>query len=542
MLVLFDGWDSIDPARVSPWRVALAETARHQLESALRAFVATQRWFRAREREGVTARLEVAMPWPRGGESLLALVRVETPSGPPTLWHVPLTVVWDDAGAERTTRLRGGALARARRHARVGFVADALQDGRVAHAVVDAIAQGAPFATDAGRLRFERTSAFHAIAGESPGTLGARLLPSDGGNTSVALGERLMFKAYRRLQPGLNPEVEIGAYLTETAAVRAVPRLAGAVFFDAADGTTYTLGVLQEFVLNQGSGWRFALDYLEHHLERQGSDVGPARPEEHGGFLESVATLGRRTAELHLALARPTGRKDFDPEPATAATLEAWRREAEAALDDVARRLAAAADALPPETARLAGEFAVAAPRIAASLRALANVSVAGVCIARHHGDYDLGQVLLAKDDFMIVDFEGDGDRTIDERRRKDSPLRDVAGMLRSFDRVRHAASGKIESLQPGPRQRELAATWVSAVSIAFVDAYRAVVTGSCVAPDWNVAAQLVDLFTLSRALEDVRRDLDLWPAGVVGPLEAVLRFAVSPRPRAPPAGSYRPA
>jgi maltose alpha-D-glucosyltransferase/alpha-amylase len=525
VLVLFEGWASVDPARVAPWRRALAENVHHQLESALRTFVAGQRWYAAKAQEATAARLATALPWSAdGGEWLVAFVELERVEGMPTRWFVPLALIWEDGAGEQASSLRGGALARARRHARVGFVADAMQDPRFVHAIVAAIAAGRTVESEAGRLRFEPTAAFAAIAGQDYATLPARVLGADSSNTSVALGERLLFKALRRLQPGINPEVEIGAYLTDVEPLRSVSHVAGAVYFDTPDGTTFTLGVLQEFVPNQGDGWRFAREYLEHYLERQGASTEAAADNEHGGFLSMIATLGRRTAELHLALAREHGAPDFDPEPVSADVLGDWARRIEGDIRDTLQRLAAARDRLPPTAVPLAERLLAAADALTARIRECAAADTHGLCRTRHHGDYHLGQVLVAKNDFVIVDFEGEPQRPIPERRAKHSPLRDVAGMLRSFDYARHAARAKVEQLQPSARCADLADDWVRATTRAFLDAYRASAEHSCVMGEWSEAARLVDLFTLEKALYEVRYELDNRPDWVVAPLAGLVR------------------
>jgi maltose alpha-D-glucosyltransferase/alpha-amylase len=351
------------------------------------------------------------------------------------------------------------------------------------------------------------------------------VLGADSSNTSVALGERLLFKALRRLQPGINPEVEIGAYLTDVEPLRSVSRVAGAVYFDAPDGTTYTLGVLQEFVLNQGDGWRFAREYLEHYLERQGASTESASADEHGGFLSMIATLGRRTAELHVALARQHGTPDFDPEPVPTDVLGEWARRIEGDLRDTLRRLEGARDRLPAAAVPLAERVLAASDALSDRIRECAAADTHGLCRTRHHGDYHLGQVLVAKNDFVIVDFEGEPQRPIAERREKHSPLRDVAGMLRSFDYARHAARAKVERLQPSPRCADLADAWVRATTRAFLDAYRAAAEHSCVMGEWAEAARLVELFTLEKALYEVRYELDNRPDWVVAPLAGLVRY-----------------
>jgi maltose alpha-D-glucosyltransferase/alpha-amylase len=400
-----------------------------------------------------------------------------------------------------------------------------MQDERFVHAVVAQVGRGTVVEVEGGRLSFQPTAAFAELAGDEVGRLPTRVLGADSSNTAVALGERLLFKAFRRLQPGINPEVEIGAFLTDVVPFDHVARVAGAIHFDRPDGR-YTLGVLQEFVLNQGDGWRFAREYLEHYLERH-SGTEPALASDHGGFEQMIAILGTRTAELHLALARPTGDPAFDPEPVTREAVAGWAERIAADVQLTVDRLAAARDGLPPAAHEAAERVNRARDALAAHARALgAAVDPTGLCCTRLHGDYHVGQVLVAKNDFVIVDFEGEPQRGIEERRAKHSPLRDVAGMLRSFDYVRHAARAKVEALQPSARLAELSDAWAEASSRVFLDAYRARAESSCLTGDWSAARQLVDLFTLEKALYEVRYELDNRPDRLVAPLGALVRIA----------------
>ena len=262
--------------------------------------------------------------------------------------------------------------------------------------------------------------------------------PGQSSNTTVRVGEQFFLKLYRKLQPGVNPELEIGRYLTEVAHFPNIVPVAGAVEYRAEDGTMMTLALLQAFVMNQGDGWDYTVNYLVRFLEDRRTGA-PLTEDAHGLYLALMRTLAIRTAELHVALSRPTDDPAFAPEPITAKDIQPgertrWRKRT--------RLLRCSSDQLaqlPPKSRRMPSRSSNAAPCCCDGSRASAARVPKGLK-TRRHGDYHLGQVLVRRNDFIIVDFEGEPARTLAERRVKHSPLTDVAGMLRSFAYARRAA------------------------------------------------------------------------------------------------------
>jgi maltose alpha-D-glucosyltransferase/alpha-amylase len=263
--------------------------------------------------------------------------------------------------------------------------------------------------------------------------LDERALGADQSNTSVVLGERLLLKAFRRLQPGLNPDLELVAYLTEEAGFTAVPPLAGYVELVSRSGPPTTIAMLQEFVADGADAYEQVAETLTDWLLAPGEvSVEFAT--------EIAADVGTLTAGLHAALAAAHGIPDFEPRPATRAELRGWHEEARAQLDR-------ALEVTPGDAGRVLRELA---PRIAEELtvfEALASEPT----VTRVHADYHLGQVLVAPDGFRIVDFEGEPTRSPEERRAHRSPLRDVASMLRSLDHVGRSAGHRAEERNGGP-------------------------------------------------------------------------------------------
>src|SRR5262249_27920994 len=234
----------------------------------------------------------------------------------------------------------------------------------------------------------------------------------------------------RRVQRGTSPGVEMGRYLTEVAHFANSVPLAGYIDYQPADGAPATLVLLQGFVGNQGDGWDYTVNHLVRYLEERVAHTVP-EGDAHGLYLALVRTLAQRTAQLHAALAAARHDAAFTPEPFTVADVRALARAARAQASAALQALAAAHGQLDKPSSALAGRLPAQRGGLLRSLGAR-GVAAQGAHI-RCHGDYHLRQVLLRRNDFVITDFEGAPELSVAERRRKRSPLTDVASMLASF-------------------------------------------------------------------------------------------------------------
>lgn len=333
-------------------------------------------------------------------------------------------------------------------------VAAALGDAAFQRACLQASRRGERLRGERGEFAFA-ASARHGerLAAVDRDDARARVSRAEQSNTSIIFADasgadRLLLKCFRRLMPGVNPELEITAFLSEQTSFTAIPLWAGSIEYRETGGDFFTLGVWQQYVANEGDGWAFLLAKLS-----KGGDAEP--------LLEEVEQLGQRTAQLHAALAGGTA-PAFAPEPVTAEDLDGWASE----LRAWARRLAPELEAAAPQ---LGAELSATARRIARQLAGLPDQAGAlaplhGATKIRIHGDYHLGQVLRTPNaDWVIFDFEGEPARPLAERRRKHCVLKDVAGMLRSLDYVAFAAraggGARPERLEAW-RQSARAALW----------------------------------------------------------------------------------
>ena len=413
-------------------------------------------------------------------------------------------------------------------------------------------ATGLETPTLAGHL----SAAFAAARGTAP--LPARTGSAEQSNTSILYGNKLILKLFRRLQPGENPDAEIGRFLTEVAHYPRIPPFLGDIRGSRAPNTPTseqtTLAMLQGLVENEGDGWQFTLDSLAPYYERAATRTPakvtgsppsflddetaariPADAREYAGSsLEAAALLGRRTAEMHLALATPTDNPAFQPEPFTPAALAESAARIRVQIALALEALQRALPSLPDQPATDAAALVLARrAALLAQADAVADIppQQAGLRI-RIHGDYHLGQVLRARGDYFILDFEGEPARSLAERRAKQSPLRDVAGMLRSFSYAAYAALDHFTQRHPNAARslEPWVELWQNAVSTQFLAAWRSTIASAAVpnqlAPPPAQADRLLKAYLLEKALYELLYELNNRPAWVRLPLAGILALS----------------
>ncbi|HSE01222.1 MAG TPA: maltose alpha-D-glucosyltransferase [Burkholderiales bacterium] len=528
-VVLFDGWSSFFRDRVVPWRIGMALKTRDHFEiEVLARYTEAQRWYAAKGEPVKRAKLAEWALWEAGRAScMLALLEIEGDN-----YFVPLSLAWEDAEEERVRALGPAVIAKARQQARIGVIADALADEEFCRAVVEAIGTGREIATAQGKFRFTPTGAFAALAGDDYKSLPVGRPQAQSSNTVVTLGERLFLKGYRRVQPGLNPEFEIGRYLTEQAQFANCVPVAGAIEYVAADGTLMTLGLLEAYVSNQGDGWTYTLDYLGRFFDQPRAAVESPPHDVHGAYLALIRVLGIRTGELHAAFARASGEAAFDPEPVTAEDVAGWKRRVQEEAVTALQLLEKNLNQLVLPAREAATELLAKRKQLVARIESCAPSPGRSLKI-RYHGDYHLGQVLIAKNDFRIIDFEGEPARPLTERRAKHSPLRDVAGMLRSFDYARWTA---VRAVTPAPQDHDrlaaLALGWRDAACRSFLDGYEEATRESGIHGAFAEARPLLELFELEKALYELRYEINNRPGWVHVPLQGIHEL-IRPAPAA---------
>jgi len=538
------------------WASLFEGAAREQLErDVLPGFLASRRWFAGKARTVKTVRvadwaeLHSAPP-----QAFLTFLEVEYEDGVIETYTLPVGVGAGEGADALQSERPEWVLAAVQGPEGKGILYDALADDTACRELLAAMPRARDWPSRQGELRGFATAAFGEITGENWHDLAVARGSVEQSNSSVRYGDRLILKLIRRFEPGPNPEFEIARYLTEVSLFDRIPRFAGALEYVKPGQEAGTLGVLSALIANQGDGWETTLEELNRYFENcprtepprtEGwsfEDVSaagipePAR-ETVGYYLDLAATLGRRTGELHRALGAPTGDPAFSPEPMSAGDFEslceAMTQLAGEALDLLEGKLAV----LEEEHQRQARPVLAQRGEILARLNRLREQQPDAVK-TRIHGDYHLGQVLVAENDFYILDFEGEPARPLAERRRKQSPLKDVAGMLRSFSYAAHSALASLVERHLGEYERlgPWAHFWAYWSSASFLQTYREALADAGVLPARNQDfAALLEAFILEKALYELRYELNNRPGWVHIPLNGLLEL-LGAEPEAPPA------
>jgi maltose alpha-D-glucosyltransferase/alpha-amylase len=339
----------------------------------------------------------------------------------------------------------------------------------------------------------------------------------------VRLGDAFFLKMFRRLQPGINPGVEIIRYLTEVVHFPNSVPLAGVIDYRR-HGTVCTLALLQAYVANQGNGWDYTVNYLVRFLE-EGVTRARLPADQHALYLALVKTLATRTAQLHAALAAATA-PELAPQPLTAADVSSWRAEARAAATAALKMLAERAAQLPPALSPAVDALLARRGTLLRSLAAAGGDHVKGLKI-RCHGDYHLRQVLLRRNDFVITDFAASPEVHDASERRRSSPLADVATMLRSFAYAQRMAlqQSSLIPVEERGRWEPRLDEWEQQTRRAFLDAYDEIARPSGLYASLEEALPLLQLFELQTACADLQRELLTRPDWAGVPLRTLARL-----------------
>jgi maltose alpha-D-glucosyltransferase/alpha-amylase len=395
-----------------------------------------------------------------------------------------------------------------------------------------------------GTIGASHSPAFHP---ETLADVKSRVGSAEQSNTSILFDEIAILKLFRRLQPGENPDVEMTRFLTDVAHFQHIPAYLGELHTQSEETTT--IAFLQAFAPNEGDGWSWFTEELRRYYESvancppprsQGKPASFTHPAniseevvERAAFaLDAAALLGVRTAEMHLALATPTDNSAFAAESMSADSLAAdsarIREQAQRTLEALKRNLTTVPDAFADRAALLLSRRGELLNRA----QELADIEGSGFGQRiRIHGDYHLGQTLRSHSDFLIVDFEGEPARGLEERRQKQTPLKDVAGMLRSFSYASRAALDLY--LQRHPDKTEAltkwAILWENAASTKFLAAYRDTMQQSPgLIPEPEQADAFLSALLLEKSLYELLYELNNRPSWLPIPLDGLLALAPS--------------
>jgi maltokinase len=447
-------------------------------ERELHAWVLQQRWFASKSRDVALLNvLERVVLRDEAPLFVLALVEARFHTGTHELYQLPVGL--RPAADGWTDRVIGQV---------DGWtIYDALADPALARELLHSMRRSDELSAGEGTLRFRWAEQAEAGLG---GAVEVRPIGVEQSNSSIVFGESLILKAFRKLEAGVNPELELLRFLSDRGFRHIAPLAAWYEY--AGRLMESTLGTLQEYLAGAREGWQLCLDDPD-------------------AFLARARELGHVTAEMHNVLGSDRGDPDFAPEEPSGESLSILT----ATVDEEIERMFVRLDPDDPALAPIAGRGQDVRER----LQMLSNIGVGGRLI-RTHGDFHLGQTMLADRGWVILDFEGEPARSLPERRRKRSPLRDVAGMLRSFAYA--ASAAEPQAGRPTP------AGWEERVRESFLEAYFERVDGSLLPPGDEAVRKLLSIFELEKAVYELGYELDNRPDWVRIPVAGIVRMLES--------------
>jgi len=521
--------------RLPPWPALFEAEARGALADALQRYLQMRRWFRAKTRVVRRARVVDLVPLsgasPAAATSVLALLELEYEAGGVDWYALPLARVAPSAIRALADGAPQALIALLGHGSGAEGLVDGLLTGHAAGDLFVLARTGRVAIGEAGQVRGRPEP---PLAELGAGILTPRVSPGEQTNSTIVFGDRALMKIYRQLTVGPNPELEMGLFLSAQPHPPPTPRVLGALSYEGAGEPPRSLGIVHQFLVNDGDAWSMTLRELRDYFVRVAQAPGgdPAAPPI-GRFGALAETMGRRTGELHLALGRPgIAEPDFQPEPLTeidrAAAVARVRAMLDESLAALGRRMETLADGSRGLVERLLSPLGHERRRIEDLLARFGSQPIAAQK-TRIHGDLHLGQILVRGDDFVIIDFEGEPTRGLEERRGKSSPLRDVVGMARSFSYAPEAVLR--ESLPLGAdAQRDRIGwgeAWTRQVAARYRAGYLATVAGApfLPPPGGPQLALMLAFHELERVIYEIGYEINNRPDWIDIPLRGLARL-----------------
>ena len=445
-----------------------------------------------------------------------------SPESQPTNVHVPPALAIDHNGTK-------------------WYVHDAFQFANFRRLLAELLIAGSELPLHAGRLAFQPEETLR----QSPPPLEEiKLVTTEQSNSSIIYDRHAILKCFRRIVAGVNPDVEVSRFLTTRAGFRHTPAMLGSIAYVSANGVEHSLGLLQAFVPNAGDAWEHTLVELGRFLSAVlNRDIFPddvlvdETRRLTAKLLDEIKQLGTLTGEMHIAFASDPNDPDFAPRPLTPNQVTAWQTSIHVESNAILGELEQRAGQLPPVQQGAVAALLDARPRIEQRIAQLAALGEAGLVITRYHGDYHLGQVLVSGQGLLILDFEGEPLRSLAERRAHSSPLKDVAGMLRSLSYAAYTAVISAESkalaipnpTDPAERTRRRLTAWSNAwercAREAFRDGYVHATRGAAFVPHQPALRDTaIAVFELEKALYELNYELNNRPDWLPIPLHGIQR------------------
>lgn len=509
-------------------------------------FLKKQRWFASKAQKILKISITETIPIKNNnGSSLVLILKVTYTSGPEEYYHLPLSFLELEQATTLLQEKPNFILLQYESTEKEGIIYDSILDEDFHQTILQLVAKRRVIKTSEGKLKAYPGKYFKNIRKTMDSFEQSNPLGTEQSNTSILYGHELIYKLFRKLDEGVNPDLEIVKYITEKTDYKNVPSFAGAIEYQGKDGSLVTLGILYPFVQSEGNMWDYGQDYLIRYYERVLSkitqiDKYPSLPSSYfekfeadvpeimleligAPFLEITYQLGKRTAELHQSLARPSQNPDFKPESYSLLYQRSLYQSMQSLVKRVFLTLNKNSNRCPETIQGDLKDVLSLESTIVNHCRKILSKKIKAKKI-RVHGDYHLGQVLYTGNDFYIIDFEGEPARPLGERRLKRSPLKDVAGMLRSFHYAAFAPlmqnkiAGEYEDLE------HWAKLWTYYVSKTFLNAYLKHIESAGIIPeDKAEISKLLSIYLLEKSVYEVGYEINNRPDWLSIPLKGIL-------------------
>jgi maltose alpha-D-glucosyltransferase / alpha-amylase len=509
------------------------------LERDLTTYMRRCRWYRSKARNIISVNLLDLIDFPTADRTELLVIAVNFSEGPRDIYALPIKIVSGDEARSIEVDYPAAVIAK------VGNDGDLLVDAVAStgfhSSLLDLIADSTNLNGRAGRLAPAQSNRLHELLTKGKPE-SSKVLKVEQSNSSIVYGEQIYLKLFRKLDEGLNPDLEVTKQLSERCGFEHVPTYLGDIQYLARGQEPAAVAMAQGFTHSEQDGWTQTVAAMDRYFERVLGDPTLAAPPNaswwdeirepystliEGVHLEAVRLLGTRTAEMHQALASDQDSVDFRPEPFTLqhqrSIYQSIRTDAKHTVGLLSRMLSS----LEEFPKALANELLRRADQLAGSHEYLIQDTIQ-VCKIRIHGDYHLGQVLYTGKDYVILDFEGEPARPLGERRLKRSALIDVAGMFRSFHYAAHY--GLLQSRTVRPHDREalegFADLWATRASQVFLSAYLEAAGPSPFVPiDRSDLRLLLRSYAILKAMYELRYELNNRPKWAAIPLSGLLQL-----------------
>jgi maltose alpha-D-glucosyltransferase/alpha-amylase len=531
------------------------------LEHRITGYIQAQRWFGGKGREVKSATFVETVPVSFDSmKACLTQVQIEYTEEEPEIYVVPLSFAAGEQADEIRKSSPGAIIAevtvRDKEDLTEGIIYDAVLDKEFCKSLIEMIARRKQVRGAGGDFIAAPTRALRNGRAFDIAKLEVSTSRAEQSNSSVVFGDQLILKLFRRAEEGINPDLEIGQFLTERIGFQHSPSVAGSIEYRPKAGQSAAVGILQSYIPNEGDAWRHTLDQLSQYLDRavtrsndeardllrpmsfvqrlENTSIPPVARELIGPYFENVKLLGQRTAELHVALASSTDDPDFMPEPFSLlyqrSLYQSMRNHSGQMFQILKKNLKTLRGVLLDEALRvldLQGE-------VLNRFRAILSKKITAKR-TRIHGDFHLGQVLYTGKDYVIIDFEGEPARPLTERRIKKTPIRDIAGMLRSFHYAAYTSLfGHLGSAVVRPEDLAVLEPWARLwnvwVSSTYLNSYlEHAAPGGFLPANRDELNILLSIYLFDKALYELGYELNNRPDWVRIPLTGILQLVQAP-------------